>query len=219
MASHYGKRRAAALDDGGHDYLLRRRDIMQAAGRVFKGKGLAATNVTDIAHEAGIDRATLYYYFGSKEEIFEEVVGNAVEANTIRAEALRAGDDPVPEKIRQLIVELMESYAEHYPFLYVFIQENLAQLGKIRPDWAQEMRQLNRRYEEALVGILTAGIADGSLTTSGDPKILAYGLLGMLGWTNRWFNPAESAQTATEIGTTFADSFLTGLARSAAPTA
>ena len=211
MASNYGQRRAAALDDGGTDYLNRRQEIMRAAGRVFKAKGLSATNVTDVAREAGVDRATLYYYFGSKEEIFEEVVGGAVEANAVRAEEVQASEGTAPDKIRQLIVSLMNSYAEHYPFLYVFIQENLTQLEKIRPDWAQEMRQLNRRYEEALVSILRAGIADGTLTTTADPKILAYSLLGMLGWTNRWFNPRESAQTAEEIGTVFADTFLTGL--------
>lgn len=211
MASQYGKRRAAALDDGGREYLQKRQEITTAAGRVFKSKGLHATNVNDIAAEASVDRATLYYYFGSKQEIFEEVVSTAVEANAVQAEAIRAKDAPAPAKLRELIVSLMVSYAANYPFLYVFIQENLTQLGKTRPEWSHEMRQLNRRYEATIVGILTEGIADGSLASDGDPTTLAYGLLGMLGWTNRWFNPEESAQTAEQIGTTFADVFLSGL--------
>ncbi|TFD62176.1 TetR/AcrR family transcriptional regulator [Cryobacterium suzukii] len=211
MASQYGKRRAAALDDGGTEYLQRRREISQAAGRVFKDKGLQATNVNDVAREAGIDRATLYYYFGSKEEIFEEVVSAAVEANTLRIEEVQSGAQSAPEKIRTVIVSLMTSYADNYPFLYVFIQENLSQIGDKHLEWSRQMRQLNRRYEVAIVGIIRDGMSDGTLNAAGDPKIIAYGLLGMLGWTNRWFNPHESGQTAEQIGNTFADVFLGGI--------
>lgn len=211
MASQYKNRRTAALGEGGREYLQKRQEISQAAGRVFKRKGLSATNVNDIATAAEVDRATLYYYFGSKQEIFEEVVTAAVNDNAKGAEVIRLGPGTGPDKLRNLIVSLMVSYGANYPFLYVFIQENLTQLGKTRPEWSSAMRDLNRQYEESIIGIIRDGIADGSLAAVGDPKTIAYGLLGMLGWTNRWFNPEESLQSAEEIGNTFADIFLTGL--------
>lgn len=40
---------------------------------------------------------------------------------------------------------------------------------------------------------------------------MAYGLLGMLAWTNRWFNPHDSPQSAQEIATTFSEIFLRGI--------
>jgi hypothetical protein len=38
--------------------------------------------------------------------------------------------------------------------------------------------------------------------------------MGMLGWTNRWFNPDESAASAQEIASAFADTVLLGLSPS-----
>ena len=40
---------------------------------------------------------------------------------------------------------------------------------------------------------------------------MAYGILGAVGWTNRWFDPAKSKETSTEIGRTYADLILDGL--------
>jgi TetR/AcrR family transcriptional regulator, cholesterol catabolism regulator len=218
MPSHYSKRRAAALDDGGEEYQQRRSAIMDAAANVFKSKGFGSTNVSDIARGAGIDRATLYYYFGSKEEIFEEAVRSAVEQNAVRAEEIRKSDADAPTKLRTLIISLMESYAAHYPFLYVFIQENLTHVaGDRRQDWATQMRRLNRRYEDAIIGIVRDGIDERTMKVTGDPRIVAWGLLGMLGWTNRWFNPDESHESAHEIGVTFADMVLEGLVVHDAP--
>ncbi|PKN72465.1 MAG: TetR/AcrR family transcriptional regulator, partial [Deltaproteobacteria bacterium HGW-Deltaproteobacteria-10] len=47
--------------------------IKAAAKRVFAKWGLNKTTMEDIAGEAGKGKSTLYYYFKSKEEIFETV--------------------------------------------------------------------------------------------------------------------------------------------------
>ncbi|WP_405051421.1 hypothetical protein [Sphingomonas sp.] len=40
---------------------------------------------------------------------------------------------------------------------------------------------------------------------------MAYGILGLVGWTHRWFRPHESDVSADEIGKTYADMVLGGL--------
>lgn len=52
----------------------RRQTILEAALRLFAEKGYNATTNADIAREAGITAAALYYYFSSKEELFRAVV-------------------------------------------------------------------------------------------------------------------------------------------------
>ena len=212
MTSEIGRRRAAALDENTPAYRERRDRIVRAAAEVFKRKGYPSTSLSDIAREAETDRATLYYYVHGKADLFDEVVSGAVGTNLARAEAIRASDAPAPHKLRQLIVGLMESYAEHYPFLYVFIQENLAHVEGERAEWAARMRAVNRRYEEAVIAILRDGVAEGSLRPIGEPWIVAWGLLGMLNATNRWFHPDTSPASATEIGEVFAETFLAGVA-------
>jgi AcrR family transcriptional regulator len=204
-------RRRAAATDATPAYRQRRLEIIQAAALVFKSKGFRGTSLGDIAAAANTDRATLYYYIGGKAELFDEAVSGAVEANALNAEAIRNGPEPAPEKLRILIKSLMKSYADNYPLLYIFIQEHLGQVAPQRTEWSRRMRHLNRRYEDAIVGILRDGIDEGTIRPIGDPRIIAYGLLGMLGWTNRWFNPTDSIATYEEIGATFAAAFLDGV--------
>lgn len=209
--SGIGQRRASAFDEDQPAYRERRQHIVSTAMAVFKQKGYQATTLSDIAREAGLNRATLYYYFSGKAEIFDEIVSGAVEANALRAEEIWSSDLPAPQKLQHLIESLMASYAENFPCLYVFVQENLAHVAPDRLEWSRRMRQLNHRYEDALIGIVRDGIEEGTIRATGEPRIMAYGLLGMLGWTSRWFNPDQSSQSASEIARTFSDIFLSGV--------
>lgn len=204
-------RRAVARDGDNPAYRERRQEILHAAARVFKAKGLAGANLGDIAAEAGADRASLYYYVGSKEELFQEVVREAVEANLAWAREFRASDAPAPEKLRQMIISVMKSYSDNYPVLYVFLQEHLSRMPAKHAAWSREMRESNREFEQIFVDVIRDGQAQGTIRAAGAPVTVAYGLLGMLGWTYRWYNPATSTATAEEIGATFADSLLYGL--------
>lgn len=64
----------------------RKRRLKEAAHKFFKEKGYKATNISEIAREAGIAVGTFYKFYESKEEIFTEVY---VEENeNIRAEII-----------------------------------------------------------------------------------------------------------------------------------
>jgi AcrR family transcriptional regulator len=192
-------------------YRERRAEIIAAAAEIFKKHGYRGTKLNDIAEALQLDRASLYYYVGGKEELFHDVVGGTVERNALTAEAIVEGPGTAPEKLRTLVAGLMVSYAETYPFLYVYIQENLSNISPDRSDWAREMRHLNKRYENAVVAIVQAGIAEGSFAVNTQPWVVAYGIIGMVAWSNRWFDPTESTVPAEEIGAAYADTLLTGL--------
>ncbi len=209
--SAIGRRRAAAQGGDRTAYRERRQEIINAAAGLFKTHGFRGTSIGQIAEALGTDRATLYYYIGSKEELFDEVVSDAVRANVARAEAIRDGEGGAPEKLRRLITELMDSYAASYPFLYVFIQENLSHVGEKRSEWSTEMRSLNRAYEQCVTAVIEAGIAQGTIRPVAEPWVLAYGLIGMVGWTNRWFHPERSEVDAATVGRAYADVVLDGL--------
>ncbi len=57
----------------------RRRQIVDAATRVFAGKGFHAANVSDVASLAGVSQGTIYWYFESKESLFAAVLEQATE--------------------------------------------------------------------------------------------------------------------------------------------
>lgn len=205
-------RRAAAQDDATAGYNDRRAQILDAAAQVFKARGLRGATLTHVAEIMGTDRASLYYYFSNKEEMFEELVTTAVKQNLAAAEKIRKLDEPAPAKLRRLMEGLMISYGEFYPVLYVLIQENLSHVAPEHGEWAKEMKRINRRYERILVDIVQSGQDEGTLRSSAPAWVLAYGIIGMVGWSNRWFNPADSELSAEEIGKAFADTVLDGLA-------
>ncbi|MFR9805039.1 TetR/AcrR family transcriptional regulator [Pseudonocardia sp. RS010] len=212
MTSGIGRRRAAALDEGSAAYQERRAEIIRAAGAIFKRDGYRGTKIGDIAEVMDMDRATIYYYVGSKEELFQQAVGDAVEKNCLRAEAILHGPGTPADKLRTLVTELMVSYADAYPYLYVYIQEDLTKLSK-RSQWARSMSRFNKRYENAVVAIVEDGMEDGSFHVDTQPWVVAYGIIGMVAWTNRWFNPHESSVSAQEIGAAYAETLIGGLVR------
>jgi TetR/AcrR family transcriptional regulator, cholesterol catabolism regulator len=209
--SGIGRRRAAAQGENRTAYRERRQEIITVAADLFKARGFRGTSIGQIAEALDTDRATLYYYIGSKEELFDEVVTDAVRANVDVALAIKDGEGSAPDKLRRLVISLMESYAAHYPFLYVYIQENLGHVGGTRADWSREMRQLNKAYEDAVVAIIQSGIDEGTIRPIAEAWVMAYGLIGMFGWTNRWFNPATSPVDAATIGAAYADILLRGM--------
>jgi acetyl esterase len=216
--SGIGRRRAAAVEGNRENYQDRRTEIVGAAVALFRDRGYRQTSLADIAEAVGAERATLYYYFGSKEEILNEAVTPIVLRNTAIAEEIRDSADPAPEKIRRLVTGLLSSYAEHYPLLYLYLEENLSHVAKSREAWAAEMRAVNRRYLAAIEKMISDGIAAGTLRPMADPRILANGLMGLVSWTHRWFNPRQSAVDAAAIGATYAELLLGGMeAQAGAP--
>lgn len=50
-----------------------RERLLEAAREVFQDQGYLSARITDIAERAGQSHASFYYYFASKEQIFQEV--------------------------------------------------------------------------------------------------------------------------------------------------
>jgi acetyl esterase len=209
--SRIGRRRAAAAGGDGENYHDKRTEIVRAAEALFREKGYRRTSLADVAEAIGADRASLYYYFSSKDEILYEAVTPIVLRNTGIAEDIRDSAEPAPAKLRRLMVGLLQSFAEHYPLLFMYLEENLSHVTKTRQSWAAEMRAVNRRYVSAIEQIIQEGIAAGTLRPIADPRILANGLMGLVSWTHRWYNPAQSSIQAAAIGEAYADLLVNGL--------
>jgi AcrR family transcriptional regulator len=207
--SRIARRRAAAKVDASEQYLARRRALIQAAADVFKSKGVASTSIDDIARVAGVDRATLYYYVASKDELFRDVIVDALKSNVDLAERISETDDPPEEKLRALITAVMHSYAEHYPHMFVFLGEDTATLP--RAEHAKvDIAELKRRFHRALISIIRDGVDSGIFRPDISPRLAAYGVIGMLNWTHRWFDP-DGPLDADDVARAFACLSVDGL--------
>ena len=209
--SGIGRRRSAARTDSSASYQAKRKEIAEAAVRVFNRMGFKRASMAAVAEEMGVDRASLYYYLSSKEELFDEVVRTVVERNCAIAKRIETSDLSPPAKLRTLIITLMTSYGDHYPLFYIYIREDLSHVSDTRSEWSKAMREINRLTAHSMIAIIEQGYAEGTLRNLGPARIVANGIFGVIGWTHRWFRPETSDVSAAEIGRTYAEMILSGL--------
>lgn len=93
-----GRRRAGRprLRPASDAEIAPREEILDAAAELFVGQGFATTTTRQIAERVGIRQASLYYYFGGKDEILLELLTQSVRPSLQVAAELesRCGHDP-----------------------------------------------------------------------------------------------------------------------------
>lgn len=81
-----------------HDADVRRR-LLESATALFNARGYAATTVREIVQAAGVTKPVLYYYFGSKEGIYLELMKSAFESFDRLLEGLERQAGSAQERI------------------------------------------------------------------------------------------------------------------------
>lgn len=203
-------RRKAALEDGSAPYLARRQEIIHAASHVFRERGFEAATLRDVALALGTDRASLYYYVGSKEELLQEIVREALGHDLEAAEAIRASRTTSTAKITALVESMVSSYTANYPHMNVYM-EDLGRIARQDSEWSIDIIAGFRRYESIVHAILTKARNDGTLDSSCPVDLCALTLFGMVNWMHRWYRP-NIDWTPQEIASTYVALFLDGLA-------
>ena len=91
----------------------RKSELLQIAYRLFVSKGYENTSVDEIIEEAKIAKGTYYYYFESKEQMLEEVIGMMIDKEAEAASDIASSDMPVPQKIIGIIAAFRPAPDEH----------------------------------------------------------------------------------------------------------
>ncbi|MFI6338855.1 TetR family transcriptional regulator [Streptomyces sp. NPDC050535] len=73
--------------------------ILEAARETFAERGYDGSSIRHIATSAGVDPALVHHYFGSKEDLFLEVVKPPIEPGAVMDEIFAEGIEAVPENV------------------------------------------------------------------------------------------------------------------------
>lgn len=209
--SNISLRRQAALEEGSEEYVRRRRELVRIAATIFKNKGFESTTFSDIAVHTGLDRATLYYYFGSKQEIFKEAIEGALNLNLEGMRRIQS--DPrmsTTDKLECLVRMLMVSYHDNYPYLFVYLQQDISTIIDPKSDWALKIDGQVEKIENAFTDLIRIGIAQGDFRDDIGVSLCANSIFGMLNWTHRWYDP-EGRNRPEVIADAFCKIFFDGL--------
>lgn len=87
----------------------RRREILEAATRVFARKGYSGTRIEDIAREAGVAQGTVYLYFGSRGEILVTAFEAFAEEMLAGVRAVLEVDEPALSRLRSVVRAVLSS--------------------------------------------------------------------------------------------------------------
>jgi len=90
----------------------RHHEILEAARRIFARLSYAATNVEEIAKEAGVAKGTVYLYFKSKEEILAAVLASDLECLVGKTIAGMSTPKTFAERLR-VFLNLRVDYLQH----------------------------------------------------------------------------------------------------------
>jgi AcrR family transcriptional regulator len=189
-------------------YSAKREKIVKASGPVLKQYGLAGTTIEAIAKEAGVDRATIYYYFADKAAIFREAIHGGLTDMVAALEEVAASGDSPEVRLRNSMRVVMQAFERHYPQLYIFFTEDSSSV--IDNELNEETVASGRRYEDLVMETVRDGIKEGVFRTSLPPKVFAKTVTGMLNWTSRWFVP-DGILGADEVADGMADAILNGV--------
>ncbi|MEJ2769143.1 TetR/AcrR family transcriptional regulator [Mycetohabitans sp. B46] len=156
-----------------------RRRILAAAAEEFANGGLSGARVDQIARRAETNERMLYYYFGSKEQLFTAVLEQAL---TGFAEAERTLDlralAPV-EAITRLAHFIWAFYRQHPDLLRLLNNENLHEARYLQK--SARIRETVSPVLAMLSGILERGHRAGLFRAGIDPMRL-YVMISGLGY-------------------------------------
>jgi TetR/AcrR family fatty acid metabolism transcriptional regulator len=154
----------------------KRRQILDAAVRVFARQGFHATRVSDIADEAGVAYGLVYHYFRSKDEILNELF---VERWSLLLAAIeeadRAGSDP-REKLGAVATFIFESYRHDPDLMKVIIVE----VTRAANSFGQTHLEEIRRAYESIASIVAEGQEQGVFRRDVEPLFASMAFYGAI---------------------------------------
>jgi AcrR family transcriptional regulator len=186
----------------------REEQLLAAARRLFARHGYQATSLRDIAEEAQMSKAALYYYFPNKEAIYGRVVIESLDAlvHAVTTAVARAeGPAAQVRAFMRAAAEFLDTQRDHW----------LAAARAFQEEEHIEQRSvalhLRDSYEKVLRRCIAEGIEAGVFQPV-DVSMATRFMLSGLNYVTRWHSP-EGKLKVREVMDQFVDMGLHGLYR------
>jgi TetR/AcrR family transcriptional regulator, fatty acid metabolism regulator protein len=152
----------------------KRRQLLDAAVRVFARKGYHASRVGDIAEEAGVAHGLLYHYFDSKEQVLEAVFHENWSVLLARIASVEETDEPASDQLRHIAAIVLRTWLHLPDVVRVVIRE----FGR-SPELADRIGELAQPIE-VIERVIQRGIERGEFRRDIDPRVAATVVYGSI---------------------------------------
>jgi AcrR family transcriptional regulator len=179
--------------DGGP--INRREDILAVAARLFADQGFDRTTMRQIAAETGIQAASLYHHFATKDDILHGLIRDFVEG--------------LPNAYRRLIAEHGDPAATVRAFVIFALRialEDRIRLSVVnhergRPGFAY-LDETLREVRTIWLGVISDGLAKGVFRSDLNPHVVIRMMMDLVGSAAKWVRPDSRRYTLDEVVTT-----------------
>jgi TetR/AcrR family fatty acid metabolism transcriptional regulator len=161
----------------------KRRQILDAAVKVFARQGFHACRVSDIADEAGVAYGLVYHYFSSKDEVLDTLF---LERWNVLLDVIRSCDAeerPAREKLDRVAGFIVESYRHDPDLMKVIIVE----VTRAANSFGRTHFAKIREAYELIADVVARAQADGEFRDDITPQFAALAFYGaveqvLTGW-------------------------------------
>lgn len=173
----------------------RLQEVLNVAGSLFREKGYRSTSLTHIADALGMNKASLYYYVDSKEELARRLI---LRASVWLRDVTRSPEIaalPADEALERLVREHCDVVLEYPNEIALLIEQRRfmesATLG--------DLLEGERAYINSLRKIIGRGVEDGTFRNV-DAGVATQLVLDTVNGLLRWYRPGGrfSAQRAVD---------------------
>jgi AcrR family transcriptional regulator len=159
---------AAAVD--------KRRQILDAAIRVFARQGFHSTRVSDIADEAGVAYGLVYHYFSSKDEVLNELFTERWSLMLAAIDEADRGNASPREKLAAVASFIIDSYRHDPELMKVIIVEVTRAANSFGRTHMQEIR----KAYESIAKIVADGQQAAAFRADIDPFFASMSFYGVI---------------------------------------
>lgn len=162
--------------------------LLEASGRVFSRLTYDQAKLKDISDEAGASQGSIYFHFGNKYDIAEAVL--TVQQDRMSAlleEEIKVGRSAY-DTILVMLPRLAELMAGD-----TLVQAGLQLVDSLPEELKEHGHNSYTRWQQATLELIEQGVAEGSITTTEAPELLAeliteiyIGAQMMSGMADRW---------------------------------
>jgi AcrR family transcriptional regulator len=185
----------------------RKMQILQSAASLFSRQGFQAASMRELAEAVGIEAASIYSHYDSKEKLLEAVALVCAEDFDQSVRPIYSGNLNTRAKLKAMVVAHIEVIARNLESSAVFNTE----WRHLKEPALSLYAQRRDQYEAMFRHVVHQGVVE-NLFRNDDEKFLTLTMLSALNWTAQWYKPG-GPYTPTEIGDKLAEILLNGIER------
>ncbi len=126
--------------------------ILDAADELFSSRGFPGVSMRDVAESAGVKKASVFYHFKSKDELFERVLERYYAAHARVLESAETGGD-ASERLHRFIDAYLDFIEDHHRYVRL-VQMEITSASTHLPQIARGLGLLHERVQAILEGLV-----------------------------------------------------------------